>query len=88
VPLLAERIYQHADGSQVVVRIFAPEIRGEDASCAIEIEHGARRRRIEAGGADAMQALLMGLSAIRANLTIIPVRWLGQEGPCLDLVIG
>ena len=86
--LLAEREYQRADGGTVVVRIFAPEIRGEDACCPVEIDESGRLRRLQAWGVDPMQALLMGLSVIRAHLANLAVRWLDQDTHGIDLAIG
>jgi hypothetical protein len=92
----AERIYQ-IDGVEVPCRFFSPVADGNDFRCRYTFEVGSASRSRNAWGVDAVQALLLAMSAAHADLLMLreqegkTVHWIGDEEiglPVADLYPG
>jgi hypothetical protein len=69
--LIATRILKLRELSEVVdiaVRIFAPERRGDAWFCRFEIDWPEGRQEADAWGADSVQAIVLALQMIGANI--------------------
>jgi hypothetical protein len=69
--IIADRSLQLEQGNNsknVAVRIFAPEREGTAWSCAYEIDWPEGTRRAAAGGFDSVQALVLALQKIGAEI--------------------
>jgi hypothetical protein len=81
----AERLYE-IDGLEVPCRFFSPVADGDDFRCRYWIEAGAASRSRDAWGVDAVQALLLAMTAAHTDLLMWreqegkTVRWLEGEG--------
>ena len=70
-----------------------PDARNRDWYCPYVIEWPNERHEFYAGGMDALQALLLGISALRLYLEYVVGRtgkltWLGDDDLGIDLVKG
>ena len=69
--LIATRVlkWRHAGGEvEVPIRIFAPESTGKAWGCRYEIDWPGRPKRMTAAGFDGVQALILALQMIGAEL--------------------
>ena len=62
------RIVEGDNEQEVIVRLFMPEHDGGAWKCAYEIGWPERPRRFRAHGADAIQAILLAMNSIGAEL--------------------
>jgi hypothetical protein len=80
----AERIYE-MDGLEVPCRFFLPVSDGNDFRCRYSIEAGPATRSRDVWGVDAVQALVLAMTAAHADLLMWreqerkTVCWLGGE---------
>lgn len=88
-PVIARRVLlgRTEQGDQVIaVSLFAPAADGENWSCAYEVDWPEAPRRNAALGVDSMQALVLALQMLGAELhagrpvQIQSLEWLGTDG--------
>jgi hypothetical protein len=73
---------------RLVATVYKPEQTfSADWSCEWEIEINGETRLMKAAGIDSLQALLMALSGLRADLHCRhKVKFLGEDGPSIDII--
>ncbi|WP_108046364.1 hypothetical protein [Bosea sp. 124] len=87
--VIASRTFELGRSGHVEVSFFAPVPDGNDWRCDYRIEWPDRTRSYRAFGIDSVQALLLAMKAVQAELTYAPetlnegLTWLGDAD--LDL---
>lgn len=77
--MIAERVYECQDG-ELLVQIAQPEPSGDDWGCSYTITRAGKADSGTAFGVDSLQALMMAIAAIQAEVTNIPgVTFLGGD---------
>jgi hypothetical protein len=80
-----ERRLDLGEDAEVVVRFFSPVRRDVDYQCNYEVEWPDRKRSFFSFGIDEVQALLLALKMVHAELVSSPagrrgeLRWLGTK---------
>jgi hypothetical protein len=88
---LIERRFELGEASEVVMRLSLPVQCDADFRCDYEIAWPDRKRVFCAFGVDAVQALVLALGMVRAELLNSPegrggqIRWLGSDDLGLPL---
>lgn len=80
---IASRVFELGQSGHVEISFFAPVADGNDWRCDYRIEWPDRTRSYRAFGVDSVQALLLAMKSVQAELTNAPetlaegLTWLG-----------